>query len=202
MPSEARHHRPVLLDSERLDRYPQAQDLEKLEEAAQASAAALVSRGRASKDPSVIKRLVRYTDEFGLEVMAQLWSKASPVSLAGALWRIYALRALIRSQAQQVTIYFRLGLGSSDLDQALAGVPDPPGPQEICETVDQILAGAYLGDFDVALDRFAAFCRVLALGQQQAQAAPGAKPQKQTRLLGTAQHLEEAALAWRAGQLL
>lgn len=49
----------------------------------------------------------------------------------------------------------------------MAGVADPPSAQEICDTVDQILAGAYRGDFDLALDRFAAFSRVLALGQEE-----------------------------------
>ena len=35
----------------------------------------------------------------------------------------------------------------------------------MCRTIDAILTGAYTGEFDVALERFAAFCRVVALGQ-------------------------------------
>ena len=165
MPSDARFHRPVRLSTEKFERYQGAGSPEDLAAAAQASARALLARGRANEDPSVTKRLVHYTDEFGIEAVAELWSRAAPVTVAGALWHIYALRGVIRANSQLMSHYYERGMHSSYLAQALAGVPSPPTADEICATVDAILAGAYTGDFDVALNRFAAFCRVLALGQ-------------------------------------
>lgn len=165
MPSDARFHKPVKLSTEIFERFTGATSPEDLTTAAQASARALLARGRANEDPSVTKRLVHYTDEFGIEAVAELWSQAAPVSVAGALWRIYALRGIIRSNSQLMSHYYERGMHSHYLAQALAGVPSPPIADEICSTVDAILAGAYTGDFDVALNRFAAFCRVLALGQ-------------------------------------
>lgn len=165
MPSDARFHRPVRLSTEKFERYQGAGSPEDLAAAAQASARAVLARGRANEDPSVTKRLVHYTDEFGIEAVAELWAQAAPITVAGALWRIYALRGVIRANARLMSHYYERGMHSSLLSQALAGVPTPPTADEIAATVDEILAGAYTGDFDVALNRFAAFCRVLALGQ-------------------------------------
>lgn len=163
--SAARFHRPVKFSTEKFERFQGDTSPEDLTAAAQASARALLTRGRANEDPSVTKRLVHFTDEFGIEAVAQLWAQAAPVTVAGALWRIYALRGIIRANAQLMSYYYERGMHSNYLAQALAGVPSPPTAEEICSTVDAILAGAYTGDFDIALERFAAFCRVLSLGQ-------------------------------------
>ena len=48
----------------------------------------------------------------------------------------------------------------------VAGVPDPPGAEEVVRTIDEILAGLYTGDLDMAMERCAAFARVVALGIQ------------------------------------
>lgn len=95
MPS-APFHRPVRFDPHKFQYYPGAQGAQDLALAAQASARALLARGRANEDPSVTKRLVHFTDEFGLQTLTDLWAQAPAVSTAGALWRIYALRAVIR----------------------------------------------------------------------------------------------------------
>lgn len=164
MPAD-RFHRPVKFSTEKFERFQGSPSPEDLTAAAQASARAILARGRANEDPSVTKRLVHFTDEFGIEAVAQLWAQAAPVTVAGALWRIYALRGVIRANARLMSYYYERGMHSSYLAQALAGVPSPPTAEEICSTVDAILAGAYTGDFDIALERFAAFCRVLSLGQ-------------------------------------
>lgn len=163
--SAARFHRPIKFSTEKFERFQGSTSPEDLTAAAQASARAILARGRANEDPSVTKRLVHFTDEFGIEAVAQLWAQAAPLTVAGALWRIYALRGIIRANASLMSYYHERGMRSSYLAQALAGVPSPPTAQEICSTVDAILAGAYTGDFDIALERFAAFCRVLSLGQ-------------------------------------
>lgn len=163
--SAARFHRPIKFSTEKFERFHGSTSPEDLTAAAQASARAILARGRANEDPSVTKRLVHFTDEFGIEAIAQLWAQAAPLTVAGALWRIYALRGIIRANAPLMSYYYERGMHSSYLAQALAGVPSPPTAQEICSTVDAILAGAYTGDFDISLERFAAFCRVLSLGQ-------------------------------------
>ncbi len=50
------------------------------------------------------------------------------------------------------------------IDPVVAGAPAPTGPDEITELADQILRGVYTGDFAIALDRAAAFCRIMAAG--------------------------------------
>ena len=46
----------------------------------------------------------------------------------------------------------------------IAGAPVPAIPDELVAVIDTILRGAFTGDFAVALDRAAAFCRVQASG--------------------------------------
>jgi hypothetical protein len=50
------------------------------------------------------------------------------------------------------------------VDPVIAGAPAPAGPDELIELSDAILRGVFDGDFGVALDRAAAFCRVQASG--------------------------------------
>ncbi len=49
-------------------------------------------------------------------------------------------------------------------DDVVAGAPTPAGPEELTALVDEILRGVFRGDFAVALDRAASFCRVEAAG--------------------------------------
>ena len=146
---------------DQFDHYPGGTSPEETTRAAHTSARLILDRGRASTDPSVTKRLVRFTDEFGLEAVAQLWAQAAPITLPGSLWRIYALRGVIRKNPALISHYYQRGMHSNYAAYVLAGVPSPPNAEEICTTVDAILAGAFTGEFDIALERFAAFCRVL-----------------------------------------
>ena len=139
------HHRPVSQPSEKFERRVGGEDPAARDEAAHTSARILLERGRQNSDPEVAARLIGFTDEYGIEALAQLWSHSPAHSLPGALWRMYSLRADYRSHL-------------------LAGVPDPPSASEVVKTADKILAGLYSGDIDIALERFAAFARVVALG--------------------------------------
>jgi hypothetical protein len=95
------------------------------------------------------------------------------------------------------------------VSNVVAGAAEPPGADEMRTMADAILSGAFDGEFDVALERSAAFCRVVALGQ--ATIADGAEhgneahASKLTRnshqLVKTAEDLEHAANAWRLGEL-
>jgi hypothetical protein len=72
---------------------------------------------------------------------------------------------------------------------------------------DAVLAGAFTGDFAVALERAAAFCRVVSTGWAvlaDDETDPERAEQRTRRaagLLRTGQQLELAARRWREGRL-
>jgi hypothetical protein len=134
-----------------------------LVQAAHATAEALVRHGRGGDD-EVTARLVALTDEDGLDEVALLWAGRPAVSLPGALWRLYALRAGIRRQSDLMARAFDVGRSRAPVHEVVAGVGDPPGPVEVRALADSVLAGAFSGDLGVALDRAGAFCRVVSTG--------------------------------------
>ncbi len=71
----------------------------------------------------------------------------------------------------------------------MAGVADPPGPDELKAMVDQVLRGIVGGDFADVLFRAAAFARVVAAGRS---ALPGPSDEEVRRMLGLAEQLEAA----------
>ena len=205
MPERRTHHSPVKFSPEKFEAHEGGTDPARISEAAHLAAQALVSRGRSSQDPQVWERLVRLTDDEGLEGIAQMWAEAPAVSLPGALWRLYALRAAARHDSSRMGRWFAAGRHAAQVSHVVAGVADPPGGEEICEVADAILSGAFQGDFDVALERYAAFCRVVAVGQEQTLDVPGLRTrdpwERIPRLLRTAEELEAAAQSWRDGNL-
>ena len=169
-----------------------------------------MDRARASEDPAVIERLVAYTDAHGLDALADLWAASSPRSLPGTLWRIYLVRVLIRQDATGTSFFFQRGTEVlSTIDVAVAGAPMPTGPEEITELADQILRGIFRGDFGVALERAAAFCRILSAGcTSGADDADPLNPERATelttraaRLALTGEELTASARLYRVGRL-
>ena len=158
------HHRPVSQPSEKFERRVGGEDPAARDEAAHTSARILLERGRQNSDPEIAARLIGFTDEYGIEALAQLWSHSPARSLPGALWRMYSLRDMVRRYPKATAQAFSTGMGADYRSHLLAGVPDPPGASEVVKTADKILAGLYSGDIDIALERFAAFARVVALG--------------------------------------
>ena len=222
------YHRPVKLTDTFFDNRKGGEDPAALNEAAHQSAHALISQGRANLDPEVTARLVQFTDVFGLETIAMMWAHAPAISLPGALWRIYALRDLIQKNSEIIARAYEKGMHTDWASRVVSGVADPPTQSEIVRVVDEILTGAYTGEFDIALERFGAFCRVVSAGQEvlahdvrTAHLAPSetrlAAPSKEVRteasnraqnmlsraktLRGTAIELEASAAKWRAGTL-
>ena len=167
--------------------------------AAHEAASVLLRIGRAAHDPQVTARLVAVTSEVGLDTLAQLWSARPAASLPGALWRLYLLREWVRHDPHGAAREYAAGVAFTEPDHVVAGV-DPPGPDEIAKVADEILRGAFEGDFAVALERAAAFCRVVSSGR--AEVAPGPRELAQAgRLLTMASELTECARLWRAGRL-
>ncbi|WP_051297351.1 hypothetical protein [Brevibacterium album] len=176
------HHKPLpIADLDHLDERP---DPARLAEIAHAAASLLVygttegrpsvagELSRAARDEAATARFVRLTDDIGLEAIAEIWASAPAVSLPGVLWRLYALREWITTAPSQAAEQFDVGRtrgrfrSESYLTELLAGVENPPGPDEVVHAADEILAGAFRGDFAVALLRAAAFTEVCAAGRR------------------------------------
>lgn len=158
-------HKPTLFSGAKFDSLQGAEDPATVIRAAHESARQLMSRARSTDDPEVVDRLVRYTDEHGLDALAELWARSGPHTLPGALWRLYLVRLLIHQDAAGVSLLFQRGTEVlSTIDALVAGAPVPAGPEEVTDLADRILRGVFEGDFPLALDRAAAFCRVTAAG--------------------------------------
>lgn len=158
-------HKPVRRPAELFDRVFSAEDPAEVSRVAHATAQALLSRVRADPDGAVVARLVAFTDEHGIDDIAELWSRAPAKTLPGALWRLYLVQLMIHDDPRTAAFLYARGraeLASSD--DVVAGAPAPAGPDELVALVDAILRGLFEGDFAVALDRAAAFCRVQASG--------------------------------------
>jgi|SRR5690349_1505620 len=169
-------------------------------EAAHQTAAVLVHAGRAAHDPAMTARLVDLVEELGLSTVADLWAHRPARSLPGALWRLYVLREWVRRSPDEASLDYRAGVRFADVDHAVAGPADPPGPIEVTELADAILAGVFEGDLAVALERAAAFCRVVAAGRADRSEGEEAAT-RAAHLLDTADDLTAAAALWRQGDL-
>jgi hypothetical protein len=178
-------------------------------EVAHETAAVLVGTGRASGDPQVTARLVALVDDLGLSTVAELWADRPPRSLPGALWRLYALREWVQRSPEEASADYGAGVRFTDVNHAVAGVAEPPGPSELRQLTDAILRGVFEGDLAVALQRAAAFCRVVAAGRAdrahttdaQDRDAAGRQTERAASMLSTAGDLEACAALWRAGEL-
>lgn len=207
--SARQYHRPTYFTPEMMEHQPGGTDPAAVAEAAHLTAATLVHRGRSSTDPQVLQRLIGLADADGLEEIAGLWSTSPAVSLPGALWRLYALRRTVLHSPDQLAAWFRDGRSHAPVHRAVAGVAEPPGPRELVDMTTSILTGAFTGDFDMALLRAAAFCKVVAVGESlHADAADPADERRGTaltraagRLQRTAEDLEASASQWRKDRL-
>lgn len=164
---------------------------------AEDSAAALLHRVHESADPALAERIVAYAEEHGIDDVAELWANSSADSLPGALWRVYLIRHVVASDVDRAGRQFRAGLERVDDEPVPAG--DAPLPDEVLALANDILRGAFTGDFAVALERAAAFGRVQAAG---AVALGGADEERAAKAYAEfAGDLLRAARQWRAGSL-
>jgi hypothetical protein len=158
-------HKPVRRPAELFDRLFAADDPAEVSRVAHSTAQALLSRVRENPEADVVGRLVDFTDRHGIDDIAELWSRSPARSLPGALWRLYLLQLMIHDDAQTAALLYERGRTEiPSADPVVAGAPAPAGPDELVALIDTILRGLFEGDFAVALDRAAAFCRVQAAG--------------------------------------
>jgi hypothetical protein len=179
-------------------------------EVASATAAMVVQAGR---EPGADERFIDLADRVGLETLAELWREAKPVSLPGALWALYLLRQWCRSSADEVVRLWRAGEPVAAADAVVAGVAPLADVTSIAQVADDVLTGAYRGDFAVALERAAALFRVLAAGRREiagsglrSGASVDGDPAAAALALAdrndrAATDLTTAAQRWRAGTL-
>ncbi|MET0780926.1 MAG: DNA-directed RNA polymerase subunit beta [Microbacterium sp.] len=158
-------HKPVRRPAELFDRRFAAEDPAEVSRVAHSTAQALLARARTDPDGEIVDRLVSFTAEHGIDDIAELWSRSPARSLPGALWRLYLIQLMIHDDPHTAALLYERGrVEIASVDPVVAGAPTPAGPDELTDLVDTILRGLFQGDFAVALDRAAAFCRVQASG--------------------------------------
>jgi len=192
--------RPAMMSPAAMEAFGGAVDPMQEIEAAHQTAAVLVHAGRAANNPTVTARLVDLVEELGLSTVADLWAHRPARSLPGALWRLYVLREWVRRAPDEASLDYTAGVRFADVDHAVAGAAEPPGPSEVTTLADAILAGVFEGDLAVALERAAAFCRVVAAGRADRSEGEEAAT-RAAHLLDTADDLTAAASLWRQGEL-
>jgi hypothetical protein len=158
-------------------------------EAADQAATLLVRGARESDDPATAERLLHLADSEGIETIAEVWSGAPADTLAGCLWRLFLLRSWVHANPVRVAREFEAGRSAAQVARVVAGVADPPGPEQLRTMVDEVLRGIAGGDFADVLFRAAAFARVVAAGRAALHDAP---EEDIRRMLVLSEQLEEA----------
>ncbi|MFC5379972.1 hypothetical protein [Aquipuribacter nitratireducens] len=215
-----RPRRPAPLSPAAVNALSDSDPAERLE-AAHASAHAVVARLRDGSDPEAGARMAAAVDtDEGLDAAARLWAVAAPVSLPGGLWRLLALRAGVRRAPAQAAREFDAGRSRLPVSEVVAGVAQPPGPDEVSAMVDAVLLGVGAGDLDVTFERAAAFARVCSVGRAvladrrhddearedsvealDAELDAARLTRSASALVQTAEHLEACARRWRRNDL-
>lgn len=191
------HHRPMQPGDRFLEEVAGGVDPIELREAADRAAALLVRGARDSDDPAVTERLLHLADTEGIETIAEVWAGAPADSLAGSLWRLYLLRSWVYADPYELARQFDAGRRGAPVARVVAGVAEPPGPEELKALVDQVLRGIAGSEFADVLLRAAAFAGVVATGR----AALEHEPTEVRHTLALAEQLEAAGHAELAGRL-
>ncbi len=161
-------------------------------------AATIIVRGAHGADQEAVgERLLHLAETEGIETLAELWSGAPAESLAGCLWRLYLLRQWVYADPVGVARQFEAGRVHAEVASSVAGVAEPPGPDELKTMVDHVLRGIAVSDFADVLFRAAAFARVVATGR----AVSDATSEEASRMQTLADQLERSAHQELAHQL-
>jgi hypothetical protein len=187
--SERAHHRPAVPGSHHFEARSSGVDPAELREAADRTATLLVRGARDSGDDAVAERLLHLADTEGIETIAEVWSASPGDSLAGCLWRLFLLRSWVYADPTAVAHQFEAGRAAATVARVVAGVAEPPGPDELKSMIDQVLRGIAQGDFADVLFRASAFARVVATGRA---GLASSSQQEVARMLVLAEQLEAA----------
>lgn len=190
------HHRPLQVDHDFFEAQAGGPDPAVLRAAADRAATALVRTD--ATDTELADRVVHLADTQGLDDLAELWAASPADSLAGSLWRLYLLRTYVHRSPARAARAFAAGRHAAPVADAVAGVPDPPSPDELAQLTDAVLAGVVAGEYADVLFRAAAFVRVVATGAAHLDDEPAVQG---LRLLHMAEQLEAAGHLELAGNL-
>ena len=191
------YHRPMTPGDRFFEAIEAGADPAAVAEAAD-RAAAIIVRGARDADQEVVgERLLHLAETEGIETIAEVWSGAPADSLAGCLWRLYLLRQWVYADPVGVAHQFEAGRAHAPVAGAVAGVADPPGPNELKTMIDHVLRGIAVSDFADVLFRAAAFAHVVATGRAVLD-GPAAEA---SRMRTLADQLESAARQELAQQL-
>ncbi len=161
------HHRPLTPGDAYFQTLETGVDPARATEAADRAAHVLVRGARRSDDGEVADRILRLAETEGIETIAEVWSGSPPDSLAGCLWRLFVLRTWVHADPRRAAHEYDAGRASAPVARVVAGVADPPGPNELMAMVDEVLRGIAGSDFADVLFRGAAFARVVAAGRAE-----------------------------------
>ncbi|WP_343907366.1 hypothetical protein [Nocardioides aquiterrae] len=187
--TDRQHHRPMTPGGLFFEALVGGTDPALVSEAADRAATLLVRGARDAGDAATAERLLHLADTEGIETIAEVWSGAPADSLAGCLWRLYLLRSWVYADPVGVSREFEAGRRSAQVARVVAGVADPPGPEQLQEMVDEVLRGIAGSDFADVLLRAAAFARVVATGRASLSGPTNAEVQ---RMLVLSEQLEAA----------
>ena len=187
------HHRPAMPGAMHFESVEGGPDPAVLREAAERVAVALV-RGHGVADDALVERVIGLAETEGLDTLAELWSSAAPDTVAGSLWRLYLLRTWVHAAPLQAATEFGTGRLVLPVAEVVAGLADPPGPDEVRRLVDEVLAGVVRGEYADVQFRAAAFARVTAAGRARAESEDSSYDTdlSAARLLTMADQLERA----------
>lgn len=136
--------------------------------AALARDTALLIAGRTGDDslpPDTAKRIRDFINDGGLDDVARLWADSAPLTLPGALWRLYRVREGILAQPDEVARLVGIGSETLDtIDPVLVGLSDPITADGVTDLIDRVFFGGLEGDLSQALMRAGALAKVVARG--------------------------------------
>lgn len=197
MSETPRHRRPSMPGAGSFETLADDADPALRSEAADRCATLMVRGARDIDDEAMVSRVIALAESEGIDTLADLWASSAADSLAGCLWRLYLLRSWVYADPAAAAREFDAGRQHTPVHEAVAGVVEPPGPDEVRHLVDLVLRGVVRGDFADTLYRAAAFARVAAAGRAHIGTANAATEYASdlsaSKLLTMAQQLEHAA---------
>lgn len=169
---QERPHKPVTMPGWKLeaiddaDEGPWTSHPQAKAQLAHDTARLLVGRqGGVTLPPDAVKRLDRYLADGGLDDLAILWAESEPVTLPGALWRLYRLREQLLAHPEELARLISLGHDHLDtIDPILVGMAEPVTPDSVLGLADDVFSGAMGGSLPDALERAGALAKVVARG--------------------------------------
>ena len=127
--------RPVRRPTSAFDNIVGSHDPAEETRVAHATASALLTRVRADESGVSADRLVAFTDEHGIDEIAELWSKAPSRTLPGALWRLYLLQLAIHGDPHTAALLYERGrVELASVDAVIAGaclLYTSPSPRDL-----------------------------------------------------------------------